>query len=51
VPAPDETAAVLAAAVDGLLLHRGLGIGPDTGPVATVLRRLVSESTAKEEHG
>ncbi|MCT2584478.1 TetR/AcrR family transcriptional regulator [Actinophytocola gossypii] len=40
VPAPDETAAVLVAAVDGLLLHRGLG-GPGTGAVATVLHRLV----------
>ncbi len=40
--APDETAAVLAAAIDGLLLHRGLGAGPDPEPVATVLRRLVS---------
>lgn len=41
-PAPDETAAVLVAAVDGLLLHRGLGAGTDAGPVAAVLRRLVS---------
>ncbi|GAA1227317.1 TetR/AcrR family transcriptional regulator [Prauserella halophila] len=42
VSAPDETAAVLLAAVDGLLLHRGSGAGPDAGPVAPVLRRLVS---------
>lgn len=51
VPAPDETAAVLVAAVDGVLLHRGLGTGPDAGPVAAVLRRLVSESTGEEGHG
>ncbi|GAA1192798.1 TetR/AcrR family transcriptional regulator [Prauserella alba] len=42
VGAPDETAAVLLAAVDGLVLHRGLGAGPDAGPVAPVLRRLIS---------
>lgn len=42
VAAPDETAAVLLAAVDGLLLHRGLGAGPDAGPTAAVLRKLVS---------
>lgn len=41
VSAPDETAAALMAAVDGLLLHRGLGTGPDAGAVAGVLRRLV----------
>lgn len=41
VAAPDETAAVLIAAVDGLLLHRGLGAGPDVGPAVAVLRRLV----------
>lgn len=41
VSAPHETAAVLMAAVDGLLLHRGLGSGPDAGAVADVLRRLV----------
>ena len=39
VPEPAATAAVLAAAVDGLLLHRGLGSG--STDVATVLRRLV----------
>ncbi|WP_197093676.1 TetR/AcrR family transcriptional regulator [Nonomuraea sp. SBT364] len=41
VPAPVETAAVLAAVVDGLILHRGLGAGPDPGAAAAVLRRLV----------
>lgn len=41
VPVPKETAAVLAAAIDGLLLHRGLGAGSDTKSLATVLRRLV----------
>ncbi|MBP2471593.1 AcrR family transcriptional regulator [Crossiella equi] len=41
VPAPGDTAAVLAAAVDGLLLHRGLGIQPQA---AVVLRRLVGEA-------
>lgn len=41
VAAPEETAAVLVAAVDGLLLHRGLGTGPHGTPVAVVLRRLV----------
>lgn len=43
---PADTAAVLAAAVDGLLLHRGLGAGPDARAAAAVLRRLVSERTA-----
>lgn len=51
VPAPDETAAVLVAAVDGVLLHRGLGTGPDAAPVAAVLRRLVSEARQREEPG
>lgn len=40
VSEPDKTAAVLVAAFDGLLLHRGLGA--DAGHVAAVLRRLVS---------
>jgi AcrR family transcriptional regulator len=42
VPAPFETAAVLAAALDGVLLHRGLGL--KTGDSSAVLRRLVSPS-------
>lgn len=36
---PDATAAVLAASIDGILLHRGLGDRPQA--VAEVLRRLV----------
>lgn len=42
VAQPAETAAVLAASIDGIMLHRGLGAGPSTAEVATVLRRLVS---------
>lgn len=41
VSEPEQTAEVLLAAVDGLLLHRGMGAGPDIGPTAKVLRRLV----------
>jgi AcrR family transcriptional regulator len=40
VPDPAATAAVLAATIDGLLLHRALE--PDAPAVTTVLRRLVS---------
>ncbi len=42
VDAPDETAAVLVAAIDGLLLHRGLAPDPDPAATAAVLRRLVT---------
>ncbi len=41
VPAPGETAVVLAAAVDGLLLHRALSPRAASAPVAAVLRRVV----------
>lgn len=41
VPAPDATATVVMAAVDGLLLHRALTPGQAPSPVAAVLRRLV----------
>ncbi len=41
VPAPADTAAVLMAALDGLLLHRGLGSGVAAAAAADVLRRLV----------
>jgi AcrR family transcriptional regulator len=40
VPEPAATAAVLAASIDGLLLHRTLG--PDSPALKTVLQRLVS---------
>jgi AcrR family transcriptional regulator len=42
VPSPDATAAVLAAAIDGIMLHRALGPGPDATDLTTVLRRLVA---------
>jgi AcrR family transcriptional regulator len=40
VPDPDATAAVLAAVIDGVLLHRALGPAP---AVAPVLRRIVEK--------
>ncbi len=49
VPAPDESAAVLLAALDGLLLHRGLGIGPEAMAAAAVLRRLATRPQKREE--
>ncbi|QUR69771.1 TetR family transcriptional regulator [Mycobacterium spongiae] len=42
VPAHGDTAAILLAALDGALLHRGLGIGPDAKPAAAILHRLVA---------
>jgi AcrR family transcriptional regulator len=44
VPAPGDTAAVLAAALDGVLLHRGLGAGPSGAAAAEVLRRVIRSS-------
>lgn len=44
VPAPAETAAVLAAAIDGVLLHRALNPGLTRAAVAPVLRRLVDRA-------
>jgi AcrR family transcriptional regulator len=41
VPAPEDTATVLAAAIDGLLLHRALDPTVTTGTVTPVLDRLV----------
>lgn len=48
VPAAEETAAVLMASVDGLLLHRGLDSAPGTAQLATVLRRLTT-TAGKDE--
>jgi AcrR family transcriptional regulator len=42
VAAPEATAAVFAAALDGIVLHRALGTVPAGAAVADVLRRLVS---------
>ena len=39
---PDATAAVLSAAIDGVLLHRALLPGPDATATAAVLRRLLA---------
>lgn len=43
---PHDTAAVLAAAIDGVMLHRALNPEPTSSVVAPVLRRLVISSTA-----
>ncbi|WP_207921429.1 TetR/AcrR family transcriptional regulator [Micromonospora sp. KC721] len=42
VPDPHATAAVLAAAIDGVLLHRALAAGPSGDALAAVLRRLLT---------
>ncbi|MFE0024424.1 TetR/AcrR family transcriptional regulator [Amycolatopsis sp. NPDC059021] len=46
IAAPAETAAVLAAAIDGVLLHRALNPGITSAAVAPVLRRLVAPGSA-----
>jgi AcrR family transcriptional regulator len=48
VAAPETTAAVFAAALDGIVLHRALGTVPAGATVADVLRRLVSGADATE---
>lgn len=47
VAAPGEAAAVLAAAIDGVLLHRALDPGLDAQAVAPVLRRILAPATAR----
>ena len=47
VSSADDTAAVLVAALDGLMLHRGLGAGPAAGDAAAILYRLVGVSSAE----
>ena len=44
VAAPEETSAVLAAAVDGLVLHRALSPGLTASSAAVILRRLLLPS-------
>ena len=41
---PDQTAAVLAAAVDGVLLHRGLSDGLESAEVLPVLGRMLNRT-------
>jgi len=41
VAVPDDTAAVLAATIDGVVLHRALGPGLDARDVSPVLSRLI----------
>lgn len=43
--APDDTASVLAAALDGLVLHRALNPELTTSMVAPLLRRLITSGT------
>ena len=45
--APADTAAVLAAAVDGVMLHRALAPGMTSDVVAPVLRRLLCDAGAE----
>lgn len=47
-PTPERTAAVLAAALDGVMLHRALNPGLDAATVAPVLRRLLSPAASDE---
>lgn len=55
VASPEETAAVLAAAIDGVLLHRALDPGLTAGMVAPVLRRILAPTVggrrSKERDG
>lgn len=50
VPGPDATAAVLAASIDGVLLHRALAPQP-ADAVASVLRRIVVRSSVDTGNG
>ncbi|MFI8852584.1 TetR/AcrR family transcriptional regulator [Streptomyces sp. 891-h] len=49
VPQPQETAAVLMAAVDGLMLHRPLSPSLSSAAVGPVLRRLLTETNSGGE--
>ncbi|GAA5156350.1 TetR/AcrR family transcriptional regulator [Pseudonocardia eucalypti] len=48
IPLPEQTVAVLVAAIDGLLLQRGLGARLDAESVVAVLRRLVGPDLVAE---
>lgn len=47
VPEPEDTAAVLAGAIDGLLLHRAVAPEAATAGVAGLLRRLIRREEAE----
>jgi AcrR family transcriptional regulator len=49
VASPEATAAVLAAAIDGVMLHRALLPGPDAADLTAVLRRLVAPTEFARE--
>ena len=49
VKTPADTAAVLAAAIDGVMLHRGLDPQLTSSSVAPVLRRLVAEGPSRSD--
>ena len=44
LPDPESAAAVVFAALDGLVLHRGLGVGVETAGAAAALRRITDET-------
>lgn len=50
VEAPEDTASVLAAAIDGVILHRALNPALTTSAVAPLLRRLITSGTTKCEN-
>lgn len=49
IAAPEATAAVFAATLDGMVLHRALDTAPASAAVADVLRRLVSAADEGSE--
>lgn len=48
--APDETASVLSATIDGVILHRALNPELSTSTVAPLLRRLITSGTTTHKH-
>jgi AcrR family transcriptional regulator len=49
VRAPDDTASVLAAAIDGMILHRALNPALTTSAVAPLLRRLLTSGQKTQQ--
>lgn len=48
---PEDTASVLAAAIDGVILHRALNPALTTSAVAPLLRRLITSETSSPSYG